>query len=98
MDTYLITGLISVIDPFFRHHFWGKKVSKFAKVDPISQSLLQFCGKGQVLLQAGFYPPENTQILTSEQAQDSYKDLFTFSSCNHDVNLTRQMVCYTEPF
>lgn len=47
---YLITGLISVIDSFFRHYFWGKKVGKFAKVDAIPQSLFQFCGRGQVLL------------------------------------------------
>lgn len=47
---YLIAGLISVVDLFHRHHFGGEKVGKFAKVDTIPQSLLQFCGRGQVLL------------------------------------------------
>lgn len=50
MEIYLITGLISVIDPFLRHHFGGKKIAKFSKVDAIPQSLFQFCGRGQVLL------------------------------------------------
>ena len=61
-QTYLIAGLISVIDSFFRHHFWSKKVGKFAKIDTIPQSLLQFGGRGQVLLQAGLHPPEYTKI------------------------------------
>lgn len=67
---YLVAGLISVIDPFFRHHFWSEKVGKFAKIDTIPQSLLQFCGRGKVLLQAGLHPPESTQKLTSEQVLD----------------------------
>lgn len=49
-EKYLIASLISVVDPFLRHQFGGEKVGKFAKVDTIPQSLLQFCGRGQVLL------------------------------------------------
>lgn len=75
LEVYLITGLISVVDPFLRHHFGGEKVGKFAKVDAIPQSLLQFCGRGQVLLQAGLHPPESTHILISEQAEDFHKQL-----------------------
>ncbi len=60
MEMYLIAGLISVVDSFLRHHFWGEKVGEFAKVDTISQSLLQFCGSRQVLLQAGLHPPDSS--------------------------------------
>lgn len=64
---YLIAGLISVVDSFDRHHFWGEKVGKFAKVDTIPQTLLQFSGKRQFLLQAGLHPPKSTQTLSSKK-------------------------------
>lgn len=60
MYIYLITGLISVIDSLLRHHFRSKEIGKFAKVDPVPQTLLQFGGRRQVLLQAGFHPPRRT--------------------------------------
>lgn len=63
---HLIAGLISVVDPFHRHHLWGEKVGKFAEVDPVPQPLLQLCGRGQVLLQAGFHPPERTHNKQTE--------------------------------
>lgn len=58
---YLISGLISVIDSLLRHHFWSKEGGKFAKVDTVPQTLLQFSGRRQVLLQAGFHPPKRTR-------------------------------------
>lgn len=37
---YLITGLISVVELFHGHHFGGKKVGEFPKVDTVPESLL----------------------------------------------------------
>lgn len=70
MEMYLIAGLISVVDSFLGHHFRGEKVGEFAKVDAVPQTLLQFSGRGQLLLQTGLYPPKNTQILISKKAED----------------------------
>lgn len=58
---YLITSLILVINLFCRHQFGGKESGKFSKINTISKSLLQFCGGGQVLLQAGLHPPGSTK-------------------------------------
>lgn len=76
MEMYLIAGLISVVDPFLRHHFGGEKVGKFAEIDAVPQTLLQLGGWGQVLLQTGLYPPKNTQILISKKAEDFQNHLY----------------------
>lgn len=68
--THLISGLISIVDSFLRHHFWGEEGGKFAKVDAIPQTLLQFSGRRQFLLQAGFHPPRRT--LKTELSPGTY--------------------------
>lgn len=75
MEVHLIAGLISVVDPFHRHHLWGEKVGKFAEVDPVPQPLLQLCGRGQVLLQAGLHPPGRTHNKLSSEAKPHSRKL-----------------------
>lgn len=84
MYIYLISGLISVIDSLLRHHFRSKEIGKFAKVDTVPQALLQFGGRRQVLLQAGFHPPTRIRITELRgQADLSSETIHNSSEITH---------------
>ena len=60
LHTYIVSGLVLVIDLFERHDAGGEEMPQLGEEDAITKPLLQFCCRRQVLIDARLDPTENT--------------------------------------
>lgn len=57
LTLYLVARLLAVVDLLQRDGARRKEVTQFGQIDAVPEPLLQLCGGGQLLVQAGLHPP-----------------------------------------
>lgn len=68
---YLVARLLAVVDLLQRDGARRKEVTQFGQIDAVPEPLLQLCGGGQLLVQAGLHPPVGGAQCTRDVALHS---------------------------
>ena len=58
LHTYIVSGLVLVVDLFEWHDVGGEEMSQLGEKDAVAKPLLQFCCRRQVLVDARLDPTE----------------------------------------